>query len=45
MFREFARAMARNDLRQDFFLRKTPRPIPRCPLFAGEKFFDAVVIE
>jgi hypothetical protein len=45
MFREFARAMARNDFGQDFLLHKTPRPITRCPLLICEKFFDIVVIE
>jgi hypothetical protein len=42
---EFGRAMARNDLRQNFLLHETPRPIARCAFFLGEKLFDSVVIQ
>jgi hypothetical protein len=33
MFREFACAVERNDLTQDFLLHKTPGPIARCAFF------------
>ena len=45
MFRKFSRAMARNDLGQNFLLHKTPRPIACRALFICEKFFDAVIIQ
>src|SRR5207247_2706742 len=45
MFREFARAMARNDLRQDFLLHKTPRSIACCAFLLREKLFGAVIIQ
>jgi hypothetical protein len=45
MFWEFRRAMARDDLGQNFLLHKTPRPIARSAFFVREKFFDAVVIQ
>jgi hypothetical protein len=45
VFGEFTRAMAWNDLGQDFFLHKTSRPIARGTFFLGEKLFDAVIIQ
>src|SRR5690348_4298029 len=45
MFRELSRTMTRHDLRQDFFLHKTPGPIARRLLLIGEKFFDVVVVK
>ena len=42
---EFGRAMARNDLGQNFLLYKTPRPIARCAFLLCEKLFDAVIIQ
>src|SRR5437667_8964878 len=45
MFRKFPRAMARNDLRQDFLLHKTPCAITGGPFLVRKKLFDVVVIQ
>src|SRR5215831_1595217 len=45
MFGKLPRAMARNDLRQDFVLHKAHGPIACGTLVVREKFFDLVVVE
>src|SRR5439155_24816708 len=45
VFWKFARAMARHDLRHDFLLHKTPRPIAHRTFVIREEVFDGVVIE
>src|SRR5438034_10462110 len=45
MLRKLVRAMTENDLRQDFLLHKTPRPISRRAFFFCEKLFDAIIIQ
>src|SRR4030095_12100990 len=45
VFGELACTVERNNLRQNFLLRKTPCPIARCAFFIREKLFDVVIIQ